>query len=157
MFLIEGACCPLFYYNKMIAESDIKALVQKHIEGTGIFLVEVRVGTGNDIRVHVDSPEGISIDDCAGISRFLNGELDREEEDFSLEVSSPGLGSPFRVKQQYEKNVGHKIEVVLSDGNRLEGKLESVEGETVTLKVKGRDRMVRFDEIKKAKTVITFN
>jgi ribosome maturation factor RimP len=141
----------------MIAEQDIRALVEEHIGGTGIFLVEVRVGSGNDIRVIADSPEGISIDECAGISRFLNGRLDREEEDYSLEVSSPGLDAPFRVRQQYEKNVGRKVEVILKDGDRLEGKLISVTGDSVTLNLKGRDKTVRLDEIKKAKTVITFN
>jgi ribosome maturation factor RimP len=141
----------------MIAEQDIRALVEEHIGGTGIFLVEVRVGSGNDIRVIADSPEGISIDECAGISRFLNGRLDREEEDYSLEVSSPGLDAPFRVRQQYEKNVGRKVEVILKDGDRLEGKLVSVTGDSVTLNLKGRDKTVRLDEIKKAKTVITFN
>jgi ribosome maturation factor RimP len=141
----------------MIAEQDIRALVEEHIGGTGIFLVEVRVGSGNDIRVIADSPEGISIDECAGISRFLNGRLDREEEDYSLEVSSPGLDAPFKVRQQYEKNVGRKVEVILKDGDRLEGKLISVTGDSVTLNLKGRDKTVRLDEIKKAKTVITFN
>ena len=141
----------------MIAEQDVKALVEEHIGGTGIFLVEVKVGSGNDIRVLVDTPEGISVDDCAGISRFLNGSLDRESEDYSLEVSSPGLSAPFRVRQQYEKNVGRTVEMVLNDGDKLEGKLESVSGESVTLKVKGKDRTVRYDEIKKAKTVISFN
>ena len=141
----------------MIISETIIELVEQHARGTDIFLVEVTVTPGNVIRVHVDSPEGISIDQCVKMSRFLNGQLDRDVEDYSLEVSSPGLGAPFRVKQQYEKNTGRKVEVILTDGSRQEGKLESVTQETIVLKVKGKDHEIRFDEIKKTKTIISFN
>jgi ribosome maturation factor RimP len=141
----------------MITDEAIKALVEQHIRGTDIFLVEVTVKSGNAIRVHVDRPEGISIDQCVKISRFLNEQLDRDVEDYSLEVSSPGVGTPFRVKQQYEKNRGHKIEVILTDGSRQDGKLESVSQDAIVLKVKGKDREIRFDEIKKTKAIISFN
>jgi ribosome maturation factor RimP len=141
----------------MITDEKIIELVQKHIQETDIFLVEAVVKPGNMIRVHVDRPEGISIDDCVLISRFLNGELDRDEEDFSLEVSSPGISAPFKVKQQYEKNVGRTIEVRLDDGDRLEGKLESVAEKAIVLTVKGKQQEVPFEEIVKAKTIISFN
>ena len=84
----------------MITEEKIRKLVEGHIRESGIFLVEVMVKPGNVIRVHVDTPEGISIKRCVEISRFINGQLDRDVEDYSLEVSSPGVGAPFRVKQQ---------------------------------------------------------
>ena len=141
----------------MITSETIIELVEQHIRGTDIFLVEVVVKPGNAIRVHVDRPEGISIDQCVKISRFLNEQLDRDVEDYSLEVSSPGLGAPFRVKQQYEKNTGRYVEVIQTDGRRQEGKLESVTQETIVLKVKGKDREIRFDEIKKTKAIISFN
>lgn len=141
----------------MITSETIIELVEQHIRGTDIFLVEVVVKPGNAIRVHVDRPEGISIDQCVKISRFLNEQLDRDVEDYSLEVSSPGLGAPFRVKQQYEKNTGRYVEVIQTDGSRQEGKLESVTQETIVLKVKGKDREIRFDEIKKTKAIISFN
>jgi ribosome maturation factor RimP len=141
----------------MITDEKIIKLVQKHIQETDIFLVEAVVKPGNMIRVHVDRPEGISIDECVGISRFLNGELDRDEEDFSLEVSSPGISAPFKVKQQYEKNVGRTIEVRLDDGDRLEGKLESVAEKAIVLSVKGKQQEIPFEEIVKAKTIISFN
>ena len=82
----------------MITAEGITELVEQHIKGTETFLVEVLVKAGNAIRVHVDTPEGISIDQCVAISRFLNESLDRDVEDYSLEVSSPGLGAAFKVK-----------------------------------------------------------
>ena len=143
--------------GKVITVENISALVEQHIQGTDIFVVDVVVNSGNAIRVHVDRPEGISIDECVGISRFLNAELDRDVEDFSLEVSSPGALAPFKVKQQYEKNVGRKIEVLFADGTRIDGKLEQVREEGIVLKVKGQDRDIAYTDIKKAKAVISFN
>lgn len=132
-------------------------MVEQHVQGTDIFLVEVVVKPGNAIRIHVDRPEGISIDECVKISRFLNGQLDRDVEDYSLEVSSPGLGAPFRVKQQYEKNLGRHIAVYMADGSRLEGKLGSVSEGSIVLVVKGKEKEIRIDEIKKANAIVTFN
>lgn len=125
--------------------------------GSDIFLVEVLVKPGNAIRVHVDKPEGISIDECVLISRFLNESLDRDVEDYSLEVSSPGLGGAFKVKQQYEKNLGRDIEVLYTDGIKVKGKLEKVTDEGVLLNVQGDDEEIRFDEIKTAKAIVSFN
>ena len=131
--------------------------MEEHIRETEIFLVEVTVKSGNAIRVHVDRPDGISIDECVGISRYLNQELDRDVEDYSLEVSSPGLGSPFRVKQQYDKNLGRKIEVLLNEGERISGVLNSVTEGGIVLQIKGSDKDISFEEIKTAKTIISFN
>jgi len=141
----------------MITTESITELIAQHLEGSDIFLVEVAVKPGNAIRVHVDKPEGISIDECVKISRFLNETLDRDVEDYSLEVSSPGLSGTFKVKQQYEKNLGRNIEVLYSDGIKVKGKLESVSDNGITLKVNGDDEEIRFDEIKTAKAIISFN
>lgn len=132
-------------------------MITKHIQGSEVFLVDVLVKPGNVIRVHVDTPEGISIDECVKISRFVNESLDRDVEDYSLEVSSPGLGASFLVKQQYEKNVGREIEVLFTDGIKLTGKLISVSDKGIVLNVKGDDEEIDFNEIKTAKTVIAFN
>lgn len=141
----------------MISEKGIIELVNEKIRGTDIFLVEVRIGSGNAIKVHLDRPDGISIEQCVEINRYLNQHLDRDEEDYSLEVSSPGIGVPFKVTQQYEKNLGHVIEVVLRDGTRVEGTLESVTGEGI--QVAGRKGKVTLDfgKIKSATEKITFS
>jgi len=141
----------------MITTENINDLVTPHIGGTDIFLVEVLVKPGNAITVHVDRPDGISIDECVKISRFLHENLDREKEDYSLEVSSPGLGGAFKVVQQYEKNLGRDIEVLYTDGIKVKGKLQKVSDTGVVLNVQGDDEEIRFEEIKTAKTIISFN
>jgi len=141
----------------MITGEFITDLVTKHIGGTDIFLVEVLVKPGNAITVHVDRPEGISIDECVKISRYLNENLDRDVEDYSLEVSSPGLSGAFKVKQQYEKNLGREIEVLYTDGIKVKGKLQKVSDEGVVLNVQGDDEEISFEEIKTAKAIISFN
>jgi ribosome maturation factor RimP len=141
----------------MITIEHITELVMQHIQDSDIFLVEVLVKPGNAIKVHVDKAEGISIDECVVLSRFLNETLDRDVEDYSLEVSSPGLGGAFRVKQQYEKNLGRDIEVLYTDGIKVKGKLQEVNDEGVVLNIQGDDEEIRFEEIKTAKAIISFN
>ena len=141
----------------MITTESITKLVGQLIEGTDIFLVEVTVKPGNTIRVHVDRPEGIPIEQCVKISRYLNDQLDRDEEDFSLEISSPGLGTAFKVKQQYDKNTGREIEVLLQDGVKIKGKLLSVTEEGIVLKVKENNKEFNFKQIKTSKAIISFN
>jgi len=141
----------------MITTKAIKKLVTACTEGTDIFLVDVVVKPGNSVTVHVDRAEGISIDECVKISRFINGSLDREVEDFSLEVSSPGLGGAFRVKQQYEKNIGRDIEVLYTDGIKVQGKLQSVSDQGITLGLNEGEKEIGFEEIKTAKAIISFN
>jgi len=152
-----GLLSPILLREKMITTESITELIEQHIEGSDIFLVEVLVKPGNAIMVHVDKPEGISIKECVKISRFVNESLDRDTEDYALEVSSPGLGGSFRVKQQYEKNLGRDIEVLYTDGIKVKGKLESVSDNGIILKVNGDDEEIGFEEIKTAKAIISFN
>ncbi|MEZ5070297.1 MAG: ribosome assembly cofactor RimP [Bacteroidales bacterium] len=141
----------------MITENTVKELLAEHLKDGDIFLVDVLVKPGNQIRVHLDKPEGISIDECVEVSRYLNATLDRDVEDYSLEVSSPGLGSPLKVKQQYEKNVGRTLDVVLKDGDHFNGKLLSVDDAGFLLKAGDRERPIRFDDLKTAKVSISFH
>ena len=155
----------------MITAETIEKLIEQQIAGKDIFLVEVIVKPGNTIQVHVDRPEGISINECVRLSRFLNGELDREVEDYSLEVSSPGLTKPFIVKKQYDKNLGREIEVLLQDGKKLKGPLKKVSDSGIMMQVRQKaasegsqkkkklilvEREVKFEEIKTAKPIISF-
>jgi len=155
--ILGGLWSPILLPEKMINSATITGLIEQHIQGTDIFVVEVAVKAGNSIRVHVDRPDGISIDECVQISRYLNEKMDRDEEDYSLEVSSPGLGAPFMVKQQYEKNMGRPIDVLYSDGTRTTGKLQSVSDHGFFLKVKGDDKEIEFEEVKTVKAIISFN
>lgn len=119
----------------MITESKVKELVNSRIEGGDLFLVDINIGNSNAIRVLVDTMEGVRIEQCAELSRWLAGELDGGEENYSLEVSSPGLGSPLLVKQQYLKNTGQEVEVVFADGTRKKGLIESVGEDGIVLGV----------------------
>jgi ribosome maturation factor RimP len=140
----------------MLKENDIIGILETRIEGTDIFLVDVSVKPGNFIQVLVDRPEGISIDECVEISRYLNDRMDRDEDNFSLEVSSPGVGSPFRVRQQYENHIGRGIEVVLKDGRKFEGILDSFDEESIRLVTGGKKKKLKFEDIKSTKATVSF-
>ena len=108
--------------------------------GTTIFMVDVKVNSANKISVEVDKPEGITIDDCVTISRAIESGLDRETEDFELEVSSPGLTEPFKVMEQYHKNYGQQVDVVMRDGQKISGLLQQTSDEGIILEVETKIR-----------------
>ncbi|MCM1504169.1 MAG: ribosome assembly cofactor RimP [Muribaculum sp.] len=110
----------------MIDKTLLKETVEKAIDGTSIFLVDLQVNPGNNIVVEIDSPDGIDIDTCADITRKIEAEFDRDKEDYELEVGSAGLTSPFKVKGQYLKNIGNQVEVLTKDGKKIKGTLTSV-------------------------------
>lgn len=117
----------------MIDKQLITDTVESAIAGTGIFVVDIRVSRDNDITVELDSPSGLDIDTCASITRRINDVLDRDAEDYSLEVGSAGLTAPFRVAGQYLKNVGNRVEVLTRDGRKLRGTLTAVDAEAEPL------------------------
>jgi ribosome maturation factor RimP len=148
----------------MIEKSHIENVVNEFIKGTGIFLVAVRVSSANKITVLADTMKGITIDECADVHRHIEKSLDRNAEDFELQVSSPGLDMPFGVIEQYQKNEGKKVEVLNNDGEKFTGILKNVtpggfELET-EVKVKGKGRELKelsfnLDQVKSTKTVLT--
>jgi ribosome maturation factor RimP len=136
----------------MIQESKVRELVLSRIEGSGLFLVDVSMGKSGDIRVLVDSMEGVKIEECVELSRWLTEELDREDDNYSLEVSSPGLGAPLVLKQQYEKNLGRDVEVVFTDGKKKKGTLTAVDDNGITMEV--TEKMVAGGSQKKKKNMV---
>ena len=108
----------------MITSSEIVNLVQEHLAGTEKFLVDVLIKPANRIYVFIDGDHGVTIADCVGLSRFIESKLDREAEDFELNVSSSGAEHPIRLPRQYLKNVGRSLQVKLSGDRELAGKLE---------------------------------
>ncbi len=107
----------------MITEAQIKALLEEKITGTEIFITEVKVKPGNKIVIFADKAISISIEECVEISRFIESKFDREIEDFELEVSSPGLDHPFKVLEQYKKNINKEVSVLTKTGEKHIGKL----------------------------------
>ncbi|MCJ7446707.1 MAG: ribosome assembly cofactor RimP [Bacteroidales bacterium] len=148
----------------MIEKAKIEKVVNDFIKGTELFLVAVKVSSSNRITVLADSKKGITIDECVSIHRYIEKNLDRNKEDFELQVSSPGLDVPFGVIEQYYKNEGEQIEVVDIEGTRFNGKLKNVtaggfELET-EIKIKGKPKELKeisfnYDDVKSAKIVLT--
>jgi ribosome maturation factor RimP len=110
----------------MIAKERITELVNQKIEGTQLFLVDIRVLPGNKIEVFIDGDKGLGITDCVELSRHIEKSLDRTIEDFSLEVSSPGATAPLKLSRQYLKHVGRDLELKLNDGSLFTGTLVEV-------------------------------
>ncbi len=119
----------------MIEKQIITNLVNEAIEGTDAFVVDITVSPSNDIVVELDSPTGVDLDFCAELNRKLNDALDRDKEDYSLEVGSASLTAPFKVRGQYEKNLGNEVEVLTTDGKKLKGVLTSLADDTFTIEV----------------------
>ncbi len=111
----------------MIDKQEVAGLVEKAIENTDAFLVELTVSPDNDIVVELDSPTGVDLDFCTEVSRQLNEALDRDKEDYSLEVGTASLSAPFKVRQQYEKHIGDTVDILTRDGRKLTGVLTVVE------------------------------
>lgn len=152
----------------MINKEIVRNVVNSFIAGTDIFLVELKVSTTNTISVLLNKPSGITIEECASLSRQIETKLDREQEDFELKVSSPGLNTPFRVREQYEMSIGKPVEVVDNEGGKTKGILKNVEGEGFeieTERVKNKKNKknktleqisFNFDEVKTVKEIIKF-
>lgn len=122
----------------MIDKNQVAAIVDKAIEGTDAFVVDITVGADNDIVVELDSPTGVDLDFCARVSQDINEALDRDVEDYSLEVGTASLSAPFKVIGQYEKHIGDQVDVFLAaDPHKLTGTLAAVdpEGGTFTIEV----------------------
>lgn len=110
----------------MIDKQLLKQTVEDAIAGTDVFLVDIAISAANEIAVEIDSAQGIDIDTCAAITRKIEQTFDRDIEDYELEVGSAGLTSPFKVKAQYIKNIGNKVEALTDDGRKLRGVLKAV-------------------------------
>lgn len=119
----------------MIDKQLVKDTVLKAIDGTGVFLVSVTVSPENDIVVEIDSNEGVDLDLCTDIHNKIEEMLDRDKEDFSLEVGSAGLTAPFKVVEQYTKNLGKEVEILTKDGRKIVGTLTAVDGDTSSFTV----------------------
>ena len=128
----------------MQAEKRVIELVEEKIsDRPELFLVEVKMLPNNKLIIHVDGDEGISIQDCAAISRHVGFHLEEEnaiEKAYNLEVSSPGVGEPLRLKRQYEKNIGREVSVKLSGGDIKEGKLLDVNEQSITIEAKVKEK-----------------
>jgi ribosome maturation factor RimP len=153
----------------MIDKAIVQHLVEEKLENK-MFLVEITVNERNVINIFIDSYDGLTIDQCVAVSRHVEHSLDREEEDFELQVSSPGLSEKFKVKEQFFKYVGRLIEVVATNEEKLEGTILEANADGIVLETTTREipeghkkkqlvikqHNFKYDEIKSAKAVISF-
>ncbi|MFZ9054490.1 MAG: ribosome assembly cofactor RimP [Flavobacteriales bacterium] len=125
----------------MISASHIQTLTEAFLDGSSGFLVDIRVSEGNAISILLDDDEGTSIEKCIALSRYLESELDRDAEDFSLDVSSPGLDQPLKLHRQYVKNLGRDVQLKISGAGKVEGKLVRATESDVTIMIREKRRI----------------
>jgi len=155
----------------MLDKETVGGLIADHLEEhPDLFVVEWGIRPGNKIWVELDSDTSTSIEDCMGMSRAIEHNLDREEEDFELEVASPGLDKPLRSPRQFAKNIGRTLKVTPEEGKSLEGELIASTETGFKLKTRNKERIegrkakqwveqefdFEFDAIEKAVVVISF-
>jgi ribosome maturation factor RimP len=152
----------------MIKKDYINILLSEHLEGTGMFIVDINITKDNRIHVFIDADNGLTIDDCVNVHRYVESKLDREKEDFELKVSSSGVDNGLKVARQYVKNIGRLVEIVTNEETRLEGELISADDEEIEVKIQasgkkkkpgtevGEVRRILLSEIKETKVKVTF-
>lgn len=154
----------------MINKDTVRSIVEEWLDGKEYFLVDIEISPDDRIVVEIDHADGVWIEDCVELSRFIEDHLSRDEEDYELEVGSAGLGQPFKVAQQYHCFVGKDVEVLDADGKKYKGVLKAVQGNdfTVTVqekqKVEGKkrpqlvdtDHTFQMDKVKYTKYLINF-
>lgn len=166
---MRGRKVPSFYTNmfKNKVEDLLKAALD---ERQDLFLISLTVGTENAIKIIIDGDNGVLVEDCMFISRAVEHNLDREEEDFSLEVLSSGAASPLTLPRQYQKHVGRELEIKTSADEDFEGKLIEANDNQIQLQWKAREpksvgkgkvtvtkeATIAFKDIKEAKVKIKF-
>jgi ribosome maturation factor RimP len=159
---------PLF--DVLMLKEKVESLLNKALEeNPSLFLIDFTVGGDNTIRVILDGDQGVDLQDCMNVSRAIEHNLDREEEDFSLEVTSAGATSPLQLPRQYTKNIGRKIKV-RTGGEELEGTLVQASENSITLEWKAREpkpvgkgkvtvqkkQEIAFSDIQEAKVILKF-
>ncbi|MFV0346014.1 MAG: ribosome assembly cofactor RimP [Bacteroidales bacterium] len=107
-------------------KSDLENTVREWLP-EGYFLVDLAIKAGDNISVYIDSFDGVNVADCQALSRHITKTFDRDEQDYSLQVSSAGLDKPFKVEEQYKKNIGRKVKVINLDNETTEGVLKSID------------------------------
>lgn len=146
----------------------VLGLIKDKLEGTDKFLVDMHISRDNRISVAIDGDNGVTIDDCIELSRHIEKNLNRDEEDFELNVASAGLDNPLKLHRQYVKNVGRFLAVTTTDGEKTTGKLLEVTDTDITILPDDTPRRkkqepeadntktIPFDDIQTAKVVIKF-
>ena len=134
----------------MIERQKVEEIVGEWLREKDYFLVEVNVSPDNRVTVEIDHKDGVWIDDCVDLSRFVEQRLSRDDEDYELEVGSAGIGQPFKVLQQYINHIGQPVEVLTNDGRKLHATLKAADNEAFTITI---TKKVKIEGKRKSETV----
>ena len=154
----------------MINKDKVTEIVEEWLSGKSYFLVDVSISSDDKIIVEIDDAEGVWIEDCVELSRFIESRLNRDVEDYELEVGSAGIGQPFKVLKQYYAHVGCEVETMTKEGVKLTGILKDANESDFTMTVEKKvkpegtkrpkmieeDVCLKYDEIKYTKYLISF-
>jgi ribosome maturation factor RimP len=154
----------------MINKETIQTLTEEWLQGNDYFLVDINFAADDRIVIEIDHADGVWIEDCAELSRFLQERLGDELGEYELEVGSAGLGQPFKVAQQYQNHIGDTVEVLEANGKKVQGILKAVDDRNFTVtvqekqKLEGKkrptlveiDKTYSMDEVKYAKYLLAF-
>jgi ribosome maturation factor RimP len=154
----------------MMREKVAQLLENALDENKTLFLIDLNISEDNQIRVILDGDKGVTVEDCIAVSRAIEHNLDREENDFSLEVMSAGISEPLTLPRQYKKNIGRNLKLKIKNNEKIEGELTAANEETCTLTWSAREpkpigkgkvtvqkeAIVPYKDIMEAKVMITF-
>lgn len=165
----RGWASPSFFYRKMKQADQLKLAAEQYAAQNGLFVVSVEISKDNDVDVTIDADDrDVTLDDCVGMTEFIQQAVNRDEEDYSLTIGSAGLTSPFKVLRQWKKAVGREIQLTRKSGERVNATLLSADEEGVDIsflrKAEGKGAKARetvtehllYSEIKTAKPIIKF-
>lgn len=159
-----------FYRNMGFAEKVNNVVLEGLQSRPDLFLVDLIISNSNKIQVILDGDNGVNLQDCIDLSKFVDNNLDREEEDFSLEVASAGVSSPLKLVRQFQKNIGRNLKVFTLNNEVFEAELTKVTNENISLEWQAREpkaigkgketvdkkKLLAYSEIKEATVIISF-
>jgi ribosome maturation factor RimP len=153
----------------MIDKNTIEELVNEYLAGGELFPVYINVGSDNNIKIVIDGDNGVTIDDCVNVSRYVEHKLDRDKEDFELNVMSAGIDYPFLSLRQYRKNINRSVKVILTNEKEIRGKLLNADKNGIILQeeivkahkknkkiILGETLQIPMNEIKQTKVIAIF-
>ncbi|MEW7277634.1 ribosome assembly cofactor RimP [Aquimarina sp. 2201CG1-2-11] len=166
---MRGQKVPSFYLFMSLRDKVQNLLEEALVENPSLFLIESKIHPDNSIEIIIDGDDGVKVEDCIAISRAIEHNLDRDEEDFSLQVMSAGISEGLTHTRQYRKNIGRKLKVKTAE-DTIEGELTSAEEDGITLVWKAREpkpigkgkvtvvkeAVVAYESIVEAKVMVTF-
>lgn len=161
---------PILLKKNLITQEQIIEIANRLLANGPLFVTGVRIGSANQISVFIDGDNGVTIADCVELSRFIEKNLDRDKEDYSLDVSSHGAATPLVLPRQYPKHIGRDFEIKLLDGTKAEGKMIECNADFLKLEYSVREnkpigkgkitvtkeQIINFNQIKESKIKLKF-